>query len=126
MLGLSHQEHDEDRKAILCLERAVEEDPYNLDALLALGVSYVNELSSESALRTLKLWVEHNPSFQGMKVELDGEDLDARKALFTVLRTLLTSVISSCCTLIKQDCAPFTYPGYAGATLLLWASKLLC
>ena len=72
MLGLSHQEHDEDRKAILCLERAVEEDPYNLDALLALGVSYVNELNSESALKTLKLWVEHNPSFQGMKVEVDA------------------------------------------------------
>ena len=72
MLGLSHQEHDEDRKAIICLERAVEEDPYNLDALLALGVSYVNELNSESALRTLKLWVEHNPSFQGMTVELDA------------------------------------------------------
>ena len=50
----------------------MEEDPYNLDALLALGVSYVNELSSEAALRTLKLWVEHNPSFQGMTVELDA------------------------------------------------------
>jgi peroxin-5 len=72
MLGMSHQEHDEDRKAIQCLERAVEEDPYNLDALLALGVSFVNELNSERALRTLKTWVEHNPSFHGMKVEVDA------------------------------------------------------
>ena len=36
MLGLSHQEHDQDREAIGCLERAVEQDPYNLEALLAL------------------------------------------------------------------------------------------
>ena len=51
MLGQSHAEHDEDRRAIACLERAVEEDPYNLEALLALGVSYVNEvrLSSSSS-----------------------------------------------------------------------------
>ena len=33
MLGMCHAENDEDKKAILCLERAVEEDPYNLDAL---------------------------------------------------------------------------------------------
>jgi peroxin-5 len=72
MLGLSHQEHDEDRKAIQCLEKSVEEDPYNLESLLALGVSYVNELNSERALRTLKLWVEHNPSFQSMAVEVDA------------------------------------------------------
>jgi len=71
MLGLSHQEHDEDRKAIQCLEKSVDEDPYNLESLLALGVSYVNELNSERALRTLKLWVEHNPSFQNMAVESD-------------------------------------------------------
>ena len=31
MLGVSHQEHDEDRKAIQCLEKSVEEDPYNLE-----------------------------------------------------------------------------------------------
>ena len=72
MLGLSHQEHDEDRKAIQCLEKSVEEDPYNLESLLALGVSYVNELNSERALRTLKLWVEHNPNFQSMEVVVDA------------------------------------------------------
>jgi len=43
-----------------------------LESLLALGVSYVNELNSERALRTLKLWVEHNPSFQSMAVEVDA------------------------------------------------------
>ena len=41
-------------------------------SLLALGVSYVNELNSERALRTLKLWVEHNPNFQSMEVVVDA------------------------------------------------------
>ena len=35
-------------------------------------MSYVNELNSERALRTLKLWVEHNPSFQSMEVVVDA------------------------------------------------------
>jgi len=72
MLGLSHQEHDQDREAIGCLERAVQEDPYNLEALLALGVSYVNELDSQRALTKLKAWVEHHPKFQGMDVMQDA------------------------------------------------------
>ena len=72
MLGVAHQEHDQDRKAIMCLEKAVEEDPYNLDALLALGVSYVNELDKPRSLATLKKWVKHNPNFQGMNVQMDA------------------------------------------------------
>jgi len=72
MLGVSHQEHDQDREAIGCLERAVQEDPYNLEALLALGVSYVNELDSQRALTKLKAWVEHHPKFQGMDVMQDA------------------------------------------------------
>ncbi|RHY27782.1 hypothetical protein DYB32_006530 [Aphanomyces invadans] len=50
---------------------AVEEDPYNLDALLALGVSNVNELKSHGALTILQSWVQHNPKFHGLQVELD-------------------------------------------------------
>jgi len=119
MLGQCHAENDEDKKAIACLERAIEQvreggreeeeeeeeeeegmleigidlvliltqssffllhhhhplllltidddgyqDPYNLPALLALGVSYVNELDSHRALQNLKAWVEHNPKYQ--------------------------------------------------------------
>ena len=72
MLGQSHAEHDEDRRAIVCLERSVAEDPYNLDALLALGVSYVNELDSGRALRNLRAWVTHNPRYHGLEVTEDG------------------------------------------------------
>lgn len=71
MLGVCHAENDEDRKAIVCLQKAVEQDPYNLDALLALGVSYVNELDHENALKTLQSWVQHNPKFAGLKFEAD-------------------------------------------------------
>ena len=71
MLGMVHQENDEDKKAILCLERAVEYDAYNLDALLALGVSYVNELDHVNALKNLKAWVINNPSFVGLEVQKD-------------------------------------------------------
>jgi Flp pilus assembly protein TadD, contains TPR repeats len=65
MLGKCHAENDEDRKAITCLENAVERDPYSSDALLALGVSYVNELDHDRALKYLNHWVTHNPTYAG-------------------------------------------------------------
>uniref|UniRef100_A0A7S1ZTP1 Peroxin-5 n=1 Tax=Ditylum brightwellii TaxID=49249 RepID=A0A7S1ZTP1_9STRA len=68
MLGKCHAENDEDRKAIACLERAVERDPYSTESLLALGVSYVNELDHRRALDNLKAWITHNPKFAGMDV----------------------------------------------------------
>jgi peroxin-5 len=71
MLGECHAENDEDKSAIVCLERAVEEDPYNLSALLALGVSNVNELNPQGALKTLKAWVQHNPKFHGLEIHVD-------------------------------------------------------
>ncbi|CAH0476760.1 unnamed protein product [Peronospora belbahrii] len=71
MLGECHAENDEDKSAIACLERAVEEDPYNLSALLALGVSNVNELNPQGALKTLKAWVQHNPKFHGLEIQMD-------------------------------------------------------
>lgn len=66
MLGKCNAENDEDRKAIVCLENAVERDPYSSEALLALGVSYVNELNHEKALKHLKNYVTNNPNYAGM------------------------------------------------------------
>lgn len=71
MLGTCHAENDEDKKAIQCLNKALKCDPYNLDALLSLGTSYVNELDSVRALQTLRTWVSHNPRFQGLEVVQD-------------------------------------------------------
>mmetsp|Transcript_30526 Transcript_30526/g.68452 ORF Transcript_30526/g.68452 Transcript_30526/m.68452 type:complete len:269 (+) Transcript_30526:273-1079(+) len=69
MLGACHAEQDQDKLAIECLERAISQDPYNLEALLALGVSYVNELDSTRALRNLRAWVAHNPTYHGLEVD---------------------------------------------------------
>lgn len=70
-LGLAHAENDEDKKAIVCLKKSLEVDPYNLNSLLALGTSYVNELDSQNALDALKSWVTHNPRFVGLEVTDD-------------------------------------------------------
>lgn len=71
MLGVCNAENDDDKKAIYCFRKALECDPYNLEALLALGSSYVNELDSVKALESLRSWVSHNPLFQGLKVSAD-------------------------------------------------------
>jgi peroxin-5 len=67
MLGACHAENDEDKRAIYCLNKCLDCDPYNLEALLALGTSYVNELDSVEALETLRTWVAHNPRYQGLE-----------------------------------------------------------
>jgi peroxin-5 len=66
MLGMCHAENDMDKEAIVCLKKAVQCDPYNTEALLALGTSYVNEMDSAGALSVLKEWVLHHPSFCGL------------------------------------------------------------
>ena len=71
MLGVCQAENDEDKRAIVCLKRALEIDPYNLNALLELGISYVNELDSIKALQTLKEWVTNNPRFHGLHIAKD-------------------------------------------------------
>ncbi len=71
MLGLSHQERDEDIPAIACLQRAIEQDAFNLDALFAMGVSLVNEGKGTGALRMLKSWITNNPNFHGLTFEAD-------------------------------------------------------
>ena len=66
MLGNCHAENDQDPEAIQCLEAAVDRDPFCPEALLALGVSYVNELNHERALDNMKAWLTHNPKYAGM------------------------------------------------------------
>jgi peroxin-5 len=71
MLGRCHAENDQDPEAIKCLEAAVDRDPYSPESLLALGVSYVNELNHEKALENLKGWFTHNPKYAGMDLPDD-------------------------------------------------------
>ena len=70
MLGRCHTENDEDSKAIVCMMRSLERDPFSPDTLLALGVAYVNELDHERAVETLKGWVANHPLYAGM--DMDG------------------------------------------------------
>lgn len=72
MLGVCHSELDNDKVAIECFKRAVEIDPYNLEALRDLGTSYVNELNSIRALETLRAWITHNPRFIGLEIKADA------------------------------------------------------
>ena len=69
MLGRCHTENDEDSKAIVCMMRSIERDPYSPETLLALGVAYVNELDHERAVETLKGWVANHPLYAGMDME---------------------------------------------------------
>ena len=71
MLGECHAENDQDREAIICLEEAVDRDPYATDALLALAVCHVNELNHQRALENLKAWITHNPNYAGMETAED-------------------------------------------------------
>lgn len=60
MLGQLYAELDQDVEAIQCLRKGHEVDPYNLDSLLALGVSCTNELDQLPALRYLRRWIENH------------------------------------------------------------------
>ena len=71
VLGVCHCELDNDKVAIECFKRAVDIDPYNIDALRDLGTSYVNELNSVRALESLKAWLSHNPRYAGLSISAD-------------------------------------------------------
>jgi len=94
MLGVCHADNDEDKKAIRCFTAAIDCDPYNARAFLALGTSYVNELDSVKALETLRSWITHSPRFQGLRVESD-EYSDG-----TLMDEVLQLVLQA------QQCAP--------------------
>jgi len=91
-LGKCHAENDLDVQAIACLERSVERDPFSPETLLALGVSYVNELNHKKALQNLKEWITHNPKYAGLSSDdlygggADESELDQVQGL--LLRSL--------------------------------------
>ncbi|KAK8946178.1 Peroxisome biogenesis protein 5 [Platanthera guangdongensis] len=64
LLGITHAENDDDQQAIASMMRAQEVDPTNLEVLLALGVSYTNELEQAEALRYLYKWLQNHPKYK--------------------------------------------------------------
>jgi len=76
-LGQLYAEMDQDVEAIQCLRKGHEVDPYNLESLLALGVSCTNELDQLPALRYLRMWIEnheeHSVLVQGLEMPAEYE-----------------------------------------------------
>jgi len=64
-LGQAQAENEQESPAIAALLNAIKIDPYNLPALMMLGVSYTNDLEENNALNYLKTWLMHNPNYQG-------------------------------------------------------------
>lgn len=97
MLGRCHAENDQDVEAIKCLEAAVDRDPYSSESLLALGVSYVNELNHEKALENMKAWFTHNPKYAGMDLTADiygvASSSAKKESAFEEVKQLLLSAL---------------------------------
>ncbi len=92
LLGRIHSENDCDSYAYQCLLRALDVDPFNLDAELALGILCTNEFDELDAMIHLKNWIrlhpfyskyidENNPILNeklikdAEKTDIDGEDV---------------------------------------------------
>lgn len=63
-LGEAQAHNEEENNAIAAFLKCVSIDPYNLKALLQLGVSYTNDLEESRALNYLKTWLQNNPDYQ--------------------------------------------------------------
>ncbi len=66
ILGQLYQENDQDNFAIIALREAHTADPYDLDSLLALGVSCTNENDRLDAYKYLHLWLKYHPDFNNL------------------------------------------------------------
>jgi len=65
-LGQAQAENEDEAHAIAALLKAISIDPYNLPALMMLGVSYTNDLEEGKALKYLKTWILHHPDIKVM------------------------------------------------------------
>ena len=57
MLGSAQAQNEKEVPAIRALEQALKVDPHNVDALMALAVSYTNEGYDSTAYHTLERWL---------------------------------------------------------------------
>jgi peroxin-5 len=78
-LGQANAENEAEAGAIAALLKCIELDPYNLDALLMLGVSYTNDLEEARALKYLKTWLLNNPDYQA---EMNANDVNEYEELY--------------------------------------------
>jgi peroxin-5 len=68
-LGQAQAENEHEQAAISALLKAIAIDPYNLQALMTIGVSYTNDLEQVRALNFLKTWLENNPDYNDLDMK---------------------------------------------------------
>ncbi|XP_061098647.1 PEX5-related protein-like [Conger conger] len=64
VLGTTQAENENEQGAIVSLQRCLELNPNNLQALMALAVSLTNIGLRQSACEALHAWIQHNPCYK--------------------------------------------------------------
>ncbi|KAI8895736.1 hypothetical protein BC833DRAFT_600154 [Globomyces pollinis-pini] len=77
-LGTVQAENEKELPAIAALQRSVQENPQNLDALIALAVSYINEGQERESLASLERWLRTSYPDLNMPPAQPGQDLQQR------------------------------------------------
>jgi len=70
-LGVCHADNENENGAISAFLKCNKLDPYDLDTLLQLGVSYTNEIDPFRALNYLKQWIGNHPDYSSLAEESD-------------------------------------------------------
>jgi peroxin-5 len=76
LLGQLHAQFDCDSEAIKCLEKGHACDAYNLESMMALGVSLTNELDSIRAMEILQQWIKNHDLYHDLVSEPSGDSDD--------------------------------------------------
>uniref|UniRef100_A0A182RUF1 Peroxisomal targeting signal 1 receptor n=1 Tax=Anopheles funestus TaxID=62324 RepID=A0A182RUF1_ANOFN len=63
-LGFSQAENEKDPNAIAAFNKALSFNPNNMPVLMALAISYTNEVLQNQALRMLVRWMKCNPKYE--------------------------------------------------------------
>lgn len=95
LLGQLHAQFDRDLEAIKCLEKGHACDPFNLDSILALGVSLTNELDSVRAMETLRSWISGNEKYHDLPSLLPPQDQAMPDYDFTRLKKQVMELFAS-------------------------------